>query len=252
MPTRRRARAAHQASAGQPRPLALPRLPFTRARPAGLRARLVERRNRFVAEVELPGGERALAHVANTGRLTGTLRPGGPILLDGPFAGRTCPWSLVAAKEGRTWVGTGTTFANQAFAALWRAGLFPELPGASLRAEVAHGRSRFDFAVDGAFVEVKSATLLAGDAASFPDAVTARGARHCEELGALAAQGVPVAVVFVAQRGDVAAVTPEDAVDPAFGAALRGAAARGVKVLACALELGPTGMTGARRVPVRL
>lgn len=246
-----------RAVAPRPRPappgeLALPRLSLVRARRAPLRARLVERLNRFVAEVRLPDGGRALAHVANTGRLTGTLRPGGPVLLDGPFPDRRCPWSLVAAREGRTWVGTVPVFANQAFALLWRAGLFPELSGASLRAEVVHGRSRLDFAVGDALVEVKSATLLAGDAAAFPDAVTARGARHCEELGALAARGRPVAVVFVAQRGDVHAVTPQDAVDPAFGAALRGAAARGVRVLACALELGPGGMTGARRVPVRL
>ena len=230
----------------------LPRLPLVRARRAPLRARLVARLNRFVAEVELASGERALAHLANTGRLTGTLRPGGAVLLDGPFPERRCPWSLVAAREGRTWVGTVPVFANQAFAALWRAGLFPELPGEVLAAEVAHGSSRFDFTVDGAFVEVKSATLLVGDAATFPDAVTARGARHCEELGRLAAGGLPVAIIFMAQRGDVAAVAPQDEVDPAFGVSLRGAAARGVKVLACALDLGPAGMIGARRVPVRL
>jgi sugar fermentation stimulation protein A len=143
-------------------------------------------------------------------------------------------------------------FANGAFAALWRAGLFPELGGAALQAEVAHGRSRFDFAVDGGFVEVKSATLLSGGVARFPDAVTARGARHCDELGRLARRGVPVSVVFVAQRGDIEAVEPDDAVDPAFGVSLRRAAARGVRVLACALELTPAGVARAWRVPVRL
>lgn len=233
--------------------LDLPRglLPLVRTRRAPLRARFVERPNRFVAVVELPGGARAPAHLPNPGRLTGTLRPGGPLLLDGPFPGRRCPWSVVAAREGRTWVGTAPAFANQAFAALWRAGLFPELAGAALVPEVAHGRSRFDFAVDGAFVEVKSATLLAGRAARFPDAVTARGARHCDELGRLARRGVPVAIVFVAQRGDVEVVEPAAEIDPAFAAALRGAAARGVRVLACALALGPGGVSRAWRVPVR-
>jgi sugar fermentation stimulation protein A len=106
--------------------------------------------------------------------------------------------------------------------------------------------------VDGAFVEVKSATLLAGGVARFPDAVTARGARHCDELGALARRGAPVCIVFVAQRGDVEAVEPEDGVDPVFGEALRGAARRGVRVLACALELAPEGAVRAWRIPVRL
>jgi len=229
-----------------------PHLPLVRARRAPLRARLVERQNRFVAVVTLAGGERAVAHVPNTGRLTGTLVPGCAVLLDGPFPARRCPWTLVAAREGRTWVGTVPAFANGAFAALWRCGLFPELAGEALRAEVAHGRSRFDFAVDGALVEVKSATLLAGGAARFPDAVTARGARHCDELGRLARRGVPVSVVFVAQRGDVEAVEPDDGVDPAFGAALRRAADRGLRVLACALALSPSGVERAWRVPVRL
>ncbi len=227
-------------------------LPLVRARRAPLRARFLERLNRFVAVVQLASGERVPAHVPNTGRLTGTLVPGCAVLLDGPFPARRCPWTLVAAREGRAWVGTVPAFANQAFAALWRAGLFPELAGDALRAEVVHGRSRFDFAVDGALVEVKSATLRRGDEARFPDAVTARGARHCEELGALARRGRPVSVVFVAQRGDVEAVAPDDGVDPAFGAALRAASARGVRILACALALAPGGVARARRVPVRL
>jgi sugar fermentation stimulation protein A len=59
-------------------------------------------------------------------------------------------------------------------------------------------------------------------------------------------------MVFVAQRGDVEAVVPDDGVDPAFGASLRRAAARGVRVLACALALSPSGVDRAWRVPVRL
>lgn len=235
-----------------PGAIALSGLPLARVRRTPLRARFLARPNRFVAEVELPGGEVALAHLPNPGRLTGTLSPRCALLLDGPVAGRRCPWTVLAAREPGGWVGTVTTYANRVFPELWRRGLFPELAGTSLAAEVVHGRSRFDFAVDGAFVEVKSATLGVGRTVRFPDAVTARGARHCDELGRLALRGAPVAIVFVAQRGDVDAVEPEDAVDPAFGAALRRAAARGVRVLACALELTPRGATRARRIPVRL
>ena len=235
-----------------PAALALSGHPLALVRRAPLRARFLTRPNRFVAEVELAGGRRALAHLANPGRLTGTLSPRCALLLDGPYPERRCEYTVLAAREGRTWVGTVTTFANRVFPALWRGGLFPELAGTALAAEVVHGRSRFDFAVDGAFVEVKSATLSAGPVARFPDAVTARGARHCDELARLARRGAPVAIVFVAQRGDVEAVEPEDAVDPAFGAALRRAAGSGVRVLACALELAPEGAVRAWRVPVRL
>jgi sugar fermentation stimulation protein A len=232
--------------------LTLAGLPLVRHRRAPLRATFLARPNRFVAEVELPGGERVLAHLPNPGRLTGTLSPRCALLLDGPVDGRRCPFTVVAARERRAWVGTVTTYANTLFPVLWRGGLFPELKGRTLAAEVTHGRSRFDFALDGAFVEVKSATLAPGRVARFPDAVTARGARHCEELGRLARSGVPVAIVFVAQRGDVEALEPEDAVDPVFGAALRLAAERGVRVLACALSMTPRGATHAWRIPVRL
>lgn len=232
--------------------LALSGHPLARVRRVPLPARFLARPNRFVAEVELAGGRVGLAHLPNPGRLTGTLSPRCALLLDGPFPGRRCEHTVLAAREGRTWVGTVTTYANRVFPALWRGGLFPELAGEALAAEVVHGRSRFDFAVDGAFVEVKSATLGAGRVARFPDAVTARGARHCDELGRLARRGLPASIVFVAQRGDVEAVEPEDEVDPVFGAALRRAADRGAGVLACALELTPAGAVRAWRVPVRL
>jgi sugar fermentation stimulation protein A len=101
-------------------------------------------------------------------------------------------------------------------------------------------------------VEVKSVTSAEGRAGRFPDAVTARGARHCEELAALARRGRPTAIVFVAQRGDVRSVTPDDDVDPDFGRALRRAARAGVVVLACALDLIPAGASRARRIAVVL
>jgi sugar fermentation stimulation protein A len=241
----------HALDPGSCSPLTLSDLPLARRRRVPLRARFVARPNRFVADVAL-GGDVIRAHLPNPGRLTGTLSPGCTVLLDGPCPGRRCEHTVVAAREARTWVGTVPAFANTVFPALWRGGLFPEIAGEALAAEVAHGRSRFDFAVDGAFVEVKSVTLARGRIARFPDAVTARGARHCEELGELARRERPVTVVFVAQRGDVDVVEPEDDVDPAFGVALRRAANRGVRVLACALDLGPAGAKTARRIPVRL
>ncbi len=104
-------------------------------------------------------------------------------------------------------------------------------------------------------VEVKSVTCGAAPAAPpglFPDAVSARAARHCDELAALAAAGHPAAIVFVAQRGDVESVAPEDTIDPAFGVALRGAACAGVLVMACALDITPQGAPRARRISVAL
>jgi sugar fermentation stimulation protein A len=228
-----------------------PRLATVRRRP--LRATFIERPHRFAARCRLRGGREVVAHVPNPGRLTGVLEPRCQILLDGPYPpARALTYTMVAAKAGGAWVGTNTIYANRAFPTLVAHGLFPEFDGASIRAEVAHGRSRFDFRIGGVMVEVKSVTLAGGGAGRFPDAVSARAARHCNELAALAGSGAPTAVVFVAQRGDIEWVTPEDAVDPEFGLALRNAEKAGVAVLACVLEIAPEGATRARRVPVVL
>ena len=228
-----------------------PRLGTVRRTP--LRATFIERPHRFAARCRLRGGREVEAHVPNPGRLTGVLAPGCQLLLDGPYPEtRALAYTMVAARAGTVWVGTNTLYANRVFPALVSHGLFPKFQGSSIRAEIVHGRSRFDFDVGGRMVEVKSVTLASGSAGLFPDAVSARAARHCDELAALAAAGHPTAIVFVAQRGDVESVAPEDEIDPAFGVALRGAANAGVLVLACALDITPEGATRARRVPVLL
>jgi len=251
-----------------------PRLATVRRTP--LRAMFIERPHRFAARCRLRGGREVAAHVPNPGRLTGVLAPRCHLLLDGPYPpARALAYTMVAARVGgggfRTrsrgrrqplhadddtgpcvWVGTNTLYANRVFPALLAHGLFPELRDASIRSEVVHGRSRFDFQVGGMMVEVKSVTLASGSGGRFPDAVSARASRHCDELAILSTSGSAAAIVFVAQRSDVESVAPEDEVDPAFGVALRGAANAGVLVLACALDIGLEGATRARRVPVVL
>jgi sugar fermentation stimulation protein A len=234
---------------GDWQPIRAPRLATVRRTP--LHALFIERPHRFAAWCVLRGGAEVAAHVPNPGRLTGVLAPRCAVLLDGPHpATRALPYTMVAARAGAVWVGTNTIYANKVFPALVAHGLFPELDGSTIRAEVVHGRSRFDFQVGGVMVEVKSITLAHVTAGAFPDAVSARAARHCDELAALANAGRPTAICFVAQRGDVESVRPEDEIDPAFGVALRAAGRAGVLLLACALEITPNGAARARRVPV--
>jgi sugar fermentation stimulation protein A len=228
-----------------------PRLATRRATP--LRATFIERPHRFAAMCSLRGGRVVAAHLPNPGRLTGVIAPRCGVLLDGPFPPpRSLVYTMLASRPADTWVGTNTLYANRVFPSLIGKRLFPELEAGSIQAEVAHGRARFDFRIGSMFVEVKSVTLADVGAGRFPDAVSARATRHCDELATLARSGQPCAIVFVAQRGDVTSVAPEDEVDPAFGVALRGAACAGVLVLACALDITPHGAARARRVPVRL
>ena len=125
-----------------------------------------------------------------------------------------------------------------------------------LRAETVQGDSRFDFSFtkDGkqCFLEVKGCTLEHDGVCAFPDAPTERGAKHLRGLTELAKSGFGACVLFVIQMTDVKYIHPNDVTDPAFGTALREAAAAGVQVLAVDCNITPESMTIREFVDVDL
>ena len=128
---------------------------------------------------------------------------------------------------------------NRVVAEAARRDAIPGLPGLrSVRTEVKYGaeRSRIDvLALDAegrqVFIEVKNATLRAGDFVLFPDAVSERGTKHLRELQAMVREGHRAALVFFVHRGDVAAFDAAREIDPAYALELDQAAAAGVQVL---------------------
>ena len=129
--------------------------------------------------------------------------------------------------------------------------------GAELvRPEQTYGSSRFDFFLrregKGMYLEVKGVTLEEDGVCRFPDAPTERGARHLRELMAARAEGFDAAVLFVIQMRPVRWLRPNDKTDPAFGQALREAAAAGVQVLAVDCRVTPDTMEIGDFVEVRL
>ena len=126
----------------------------------------------------------------------------------------------------------------------------------NLRAETFHEDSRFDFSftLDGrqCFLEVKGVTLEHDGVCAFPDAPTERGVKHLRGLTRAAQAGFGAYVLFVIQMPGVKYIHPNDATDPAFGAALRDAAASGVQVLAMDCAVTTDTMTIRRPVEVRL
>lgn len=222
--------------------------------------RLLVRRNRFVAEVELDGAI-VEAHCPNTGSMLGCKAPGSRVWLsraENPERKLAWTWELVEALPGVP-VGIHTGRSNRLVEEALAAGLVPSLAGYStLRREVRYGAegSRIDLLLawpDGrlGYVEVKNVTAaVAGGVALFPDAVSARGTKHLRELMAMAAAGHRAAVVFCVQRGDVTEVRPADAIDPAYGRTLRQAIAAGVEAHALVAEVGPAEIRLLRPVPV--
>lgn len=217
----------------------------------------VERLNRFAVAVTV-GGESVRAHLPNSGRLRELLVPGAPVLLEArPRAGRRTSYDLALVRQGEEWVSVDARLPNRLFREALEEGRLPEWKGARvLQAEVRRGRSRLDFLLGGpepdmrTWVEVKSVTLVQEGYGLFPDAVTARGARHLEELATALAQGDRAAVVFVVQRGDARAFRPHWEADPHFARRLTEVAQREVQVLAYRCQVSPEEVHIAEALPV--
>ncbi len=230
--------------------------------PSLVPATFVQRDNRFRATVRLEDGRTVAAHVPNSGRLHDLFVPGRPVWLH-PAArpGRKTPYDLLLVQMPTALVSVDARLPNPLFREALAAGRLADwLPTAAawqVRAEPASPGGRLDFCLREpdtgrrVWIETKSVTLVEDGVALFPDAPTARGRRHLEELAQRVAQGDRAAVVFVVQRPDAVAFAPHPTADPAFPDALRAAARAGVEVYAYACQVTPQSITIARALPVQ-
>ena len=217
----------------------------------------VRRENRFRALVEVEGRVTA-AHVPNSGRLWELFVPGRTVYLrPAAAAHRKTAFDLVLVRVGDRLVSLDARLPPLLFAEALQQGRLAEFRGCRLAGrEVALHGHRIDLVLacpaGHCWVETKSVTLVVGGTALFPDAVTARGRNHVEALRERVAAGERAAVVFVVQRDDAARFRPHDESDPAFGAALRRAAATGVEVYAYTCHVSDARIAIARPIPVVL
>ena len=223
--------------------------------------RLARRYKRFLADVELEGGETVTAHCPNPGSMMGLAEPGMTVWLSrarNPKRKLKYSWELVAADD--TLVGINTGHPNGLVAEAIAAGAMPELAGFErLRQEVRYGKnSRIDILLenDGAppcYVEVKNVHLRRSPGlAEFPDSVTARGAKHLVELGDMVESGARAAMVYLVQRNDCETFKIAADIDPNYDKALGVALERGVEALCYACEVAPEGIELVRALPVEV
>ena len=217
--------------------------------------RFLARPNRFIARVEAEGGVQTV-HVKNTGRCRELLVPGAAVYLEkSGNPRRKTAYDLIAVQKGDLLINMDAQAPNRVFGEWVRGGGF--LPGiTAVRPEFSYGESRLDFCLETVeglhLVEVKGVTLEEEGAARFPDAPTERGVKHLRELRKAAEAGLGAALFFVVQMEGMRSVTPNDETHPAFGAALREAAAAGVRVCAYDCAVTPGSLAIRNEVPVLL
>jgi sugar fermentation stimulation protein A len=223
---------------------------------------LLRRYKRFLADIELPDGTQITAHTPNTGSLQGCAEAGQRVWVrDSGNPGRKYPWSweLVEVRRGIL-VGINTGLSNHLVREAIENGTVQELQGyGGIRREVRYGveNSRIDLLLEqgpgrGCYVEVKNVTLVEDGIALFPDAVTARGAKHLRELATMVAAGHRAVIFYCVQRRDAVEVRPADAIDPLYADTLRYVVAQGVEALAYRAKVTPSGIAIQTALPVNL
>ena len=221
-------------------------------------ATLVRRYKRFLADCDLADGSRITAHIADPGRLPGLAVPGATVWLSlSRDPKRKLPYRVELIEAEGCLVGANTANANRLAAEALVARTLPSLGMWTVTAREPRldPGTRLDFALTdangrSALLEVKNITWRRGDVAAFPDAVTARGAKHLATLARLASAGTPAFLLFVCQRADIASVTIAHDIDPAYAAAFDAAVDAGIRVIACRCEINHYEIKIADEIPL--
>ncbi len=221
-----------------------------------VRGTLVSRYKRFLADVRLESGPTVTAHCANTGSMLQVSEPGSPVMLtaaDNPA--RSTRWDWQATMVNGLWAGINTSTPNILVREGFETGAIPEFAGYdSIRAEVPFGNgSRIDAVLSGPggdfHVEAKNVTLVVDGRALFPDAMTARGSKHLDELARLARSGRRSAMFYLVQRMDADSAGPAAHIDPVYRDRLVRAVSEGVEIIAWRARTTPEGVFLDRPLP---
>ncbi|CUH88245.1 Sugar fermentation stimulation protein A [Phaeobacter sp. CECT 5382] len=224
-----------------------------------IRATLIRRYKRFLADCCLEDGREITAHCANPGSMMGLAEPGMTVWLepnDDPKKKLKYGWRLVEHDDGH-FTGVDTSVPNRALKTALMAREIPELAAyETVRPEMKYGdKSRIDFLLtqDGlpdCYVEVKSVTLSREKGlAEFPDSVTARGTKHLGELVKMVDAGHRAVMFYLIQRTDCSRFALARDIDPTYAAAFERAQQAGVERLIYATEISPQAITIGQPLP---
>ena len=205
----------------------------------------ISRPNRFEATVGI-SGKKETVHVKNTGRCRELLIPGRNIMLArSENTQRKTKYDLISVeKPGVGWINIDSQLPNK-LVYEWLCDkdnryFHPDV----LRPEYTYGNSRVDMYLEEKdrkiLIEVKGCTLEKEGVGYFPDAPTARGVKHLNELSKAVSEGYKAYIAFVITIPDVTKVLPNGETDPLFEETYIKARSAGVSLLLLPCRVGPS------------
>ena len=219
----------------------------------------MKRYKRFLADVELPDGEIITVHCANSGSMKGLTEPGNRAWIsDSENPKRKLRFSLEMLEVDGVMVGINTNHPNKLSREAIEAGRIPALSEFdNLRTEVKYGKnSRIDILLEtnegpDIFVEVKNVHYMRNKGIhEFPDSVTARGAKHLDELANEVNAGSRAAMLYVIQRNDGDVFKLAKDLDPQYADAFERASKAGVEAYAVRCDVTPVGIEAMELVRI--
>jgi len=227
--------------------------------PPLVHGKLIKRYKRFLADVQLAGGEIITVHCPNTGTMLSCSTPGSAVCLsiaDNPK--RKYPHTLEIVQDNEIWVGVNTSRTNKLVIEAIKNGQILEFTNIdSVKAEVKTSKeSRLDLLVrqggEDTYIEIKNCSLAIDGCAMFPDAVTTRGTKHLHELIRLKKEGFNACIFFLVQRMDADRFAPASQIDPVYAETIEQATTAGVQILVYQAEVNPVGIEVVGALPCRI
>ncbi|RXJ97423.1 DNA/RNA nuclease SfsA [Malaciobacter molluscorum] len=202
--------------------------------------KLIKRYKRFLADIKLDNDEIITAHVPNSGAMTSCIEENCPVWVsfhDNPK--RKLKYTLELTKIDDNLICTNTNVANKIAIEAIKNGTIKELQGYDiLKPEQKYGKnSRIDILLENensdrkCYIEVKSVSLKLKDSLAFPDAVTARGTKHLNELRQMVKQGHRAIMLYVIQRTDEEDFRIAKEIDPKYYETFKEAKKDNVEIL---------------------
>ena len=219
----------------------------------------VKRYKRFFVDVKI-NNKIITAHCPNTGSMMGLLIANNKVWLSkSENPERKLKYTLQIIENKKSMVGVNTHLTNKIVLEALEENSIKELKNLdNIKSEVKFGKNtRFDFLISKnnkkIFVEVKNVTLSRKKGvAEFPDAVTARGLKHINELINASKRGFETYLLFLIQRNDCNQFKIAQDIDPDYYKLLTEAAKKKLNIICYDCKFSPKGIKLNKNIKFKL